>query len=164
MNNFFWGGVCTGVLWNKWTLSLCSSNLIFPAAEHGRLNRNMRCHADNGWPLSKSHAHRACIPDIQHCHIIRQTYKFVFSEYSSKKIIIMYHIVKNYSKYVLEQVLSRHLKNVIAGLCQLWYLNGHTEGLTYNTCCDPMEWELPCLQQCKYVCNPHVSLTMVWSS
>jgi hypothetical protein len=68
--------------------------LIFHAAQQARLSRNMRHHTNHGRPVNKSCGHRACIPDIQHTHIIRQAYKFIFSEYSSKKNMIIYHIVK----------------------------------------------------------------------
>jgi hypothetical protein len=46
--------------------------------------------------------------------------------------MIIYDTVKGNGKcIILEQVLSRHLKNITTGLYQLWYLNGHTEGLNY---------------------------------
>jgi hypothetical protein len=45
--------------------------------------------------------------------------------------MIIYDTVKGNGKcIILEQVLSRHLKNITTGLYQLWYLNGHTEGLS----------------------------------
>jgi hypothetical protein len=44
----------------------------------------MQCFIDYGWPVNKSCAVRACILVIQRAHILRQAYKFVFSEYCIK--------------------------------------------------------------------------------